>query len=252
MPIVNNNDIVTLVTTGLKTKINEQQASIILLSSDVDQINTQIGAIETQVQSILGQPILNPPTDQNNLKNLSTAVTVDSNGNLKISNLGATSTDPQNTVMLKEMNKTIVGLGNVDNTSDLNKPISTTTQTALNLKANQSDLIKGKYWKPVVISGGAGTRSVALQTNLVNGETYRVGLTWGNQPTSAIKYVITKKTNINAPLERYWHSGLAGLLPNILQLIANGTSGFEITVPFGTVATDGLIFTVDIETSLQN
>lgn len=32
------------------------------------------------------------------------------------------------------LNKTAVGLGNVDNTSDLNKPISTAVQTALNLK----------------------------------------------------------------------------------------------------------------------
>jgi hypothetical protein len=30
----------------------------------------------------------------------------------------------------------MVGLGNVDNTSDANKPVSTATQTALNLKAN--------------------------------------------------------------------------------------------------------------------
>ena len=34
------------------------------------------------------------------------------------------------------LTKTTVGLGNVDNTSDANKPISTATQTALNLKAN--------------------------------------------------------------------------------------------------------------------
>ncbi len=32
--------------------------------------------------------------------------------------------------------KTDIGLGNVDNTSDLNKPISTATQTALDLKEN--------------------------------------------------------------------------------------------------------------------
>ena len=30
----------------------------------------------------------------------------------------------------------MVGLSNVDNTSDANKPVSTATQTALNLKAN--------------------------------------------------------------------------------------------------------------------
>jgi hypothetical protein len=37
--------------------------------------------------------------------------------------------------------KAQVGLSNVDNTSDLNKPISTATQTALDLKANITDLL---------------------------------------------------------------------------------------------------------------
>lgn len=38
------------------------------------------------------------------------------------------------------LTKSDVGLGNVDNTSDLNKPISTATQSALDLKANISSL----------------------------------------------------------------------------------------------------------------
>jgi hypothetical protein len=38
------------------------------------------------------------------------------------------------------IDKSMVGLGNVDNTSDLNKPISTATQTALNLKADTTAL----------------------------------------------------------------------------------------------------------------
>ena len=38
------------------------------------------------------------------------------------------------------LTKADMGLGNVDNTSDLNKPISTATQTALDKKANTSDL----------------------------------------------------------------------------------------------------------------
>lgn len=37
------------------------------------------------------------------------------------------------------LTKTTVGLGNVDNTSDLNKPISTATQSALDLKADLED-----------------------------------------------------------------------------------------------------------------
>ena len=38
------------------------------------------------------------------------------------------------------LNASDIGLGNVDNTSDLNKPISNATQTELDLKANISDL----------------------------------------------------------------------------------------------------------------
>jgi hypothetical protein len=38
------------------------------------------------------------------------------------------------------LDKTDIGLDNIDNTSDLNKPISTATQTALNTKANSSDI----------------------------------------------------------------------------------------------------------------
>jgi hypothetical protein len=39
------------------------------------------------------------------------------------------------------LNKAAVGLGNVDNTSDANKPVSTAQQTALDLKANISNIV---------------------------------------------------------------------------------------------------------------
>ena len=42
------------------------------------------------------------------------------------------------------LNKNDVGLSNVDNTSDVNKPISTATQTALNGKANTTTTINNK------------------------------------------------------------------------------------------------------------
>lgn len=45
-----------------------------------------------------------------------------------------------NTSNPHQVTKAQVGLGNVDNTSDLAKPISTATQTALNAKANSADL----------------------------------------------------------------------------------------------------------------
>lgn len=41
-------------------------------------------------------------------------------------------------VTLHDVSATTVGLGNVDNTSDVNKPVSVATQTALNLKVDNS------------------------------------------------------------------------------------------------------------------
>jgi polygalacturonase len=49
---------------------------------------------------------------------------------------------------LQTVDKTSVGLGNADNTSDLNKPVSTATQTALNAKVTsvvgQTGIITGR------------------------------------------------------------------------------------------------------------
>jgi hypothetical protein len=48
--------------------------------------------------------------------------------------------------------KSMVGLGNVDNTTDLNKPISTLTQTALNLKAN---ILNPVFSSNITVNGSA-------------------------------------------------------------------------------------------------
>lgn len=49
-----------------------------------------------------------------------------------------------------------IGLENVDNTSDLNKPISTAVQTALNAKANNTDLVP--------LQNGINSNEVAIQS----------------------------------------------------------------------------------------
>lgn len=52
----------------------------------------------------------------------------------------AKSSGANKDVYWRSLDKSSVGLGQVDNTSDANKPISTATQAALNLKANTSAL----------------------------------------------------------------------------------------------------------------
>lgn len=66
-----------------------------------------------------------------------------------------------NTSNPHQVTKSQVGLGNVDNTSDLNKPISNATQTELNRKANASDLGTAAF-KNVPTSGDASTNQVVL------------------------------------------------------------------------------------------
>ena len=51
---------------------------------------------------------------------------------------GTTSQYYRGDKTFQNLNKSAVGLSNVDNTSDLDKPLSTATQNALDLKANQS------------------------------------------------------------------------------------------------------------------
>jgi hypothetical protein len=48
----------------------------------------------------------------------------------------APAANPTFTGTVSGVTKSMVGLGNVDNTSDANKPVSTAQQTALDLKAN--------------------------------------------------------------------------------------------------------------------
>lgn len=60
------------------------------------------------------------------------------------------------------LDKTAVGLGNVDNTSDLNKPVSTATQTALNLKANL--LSPSLTGVPTAPTAAAGTNTTQIAT----------------------------------------------------------------------------------------
>jgi hypothetical protein len=62
------------------------------------------------------------------------------------------------------LTKSDFGLGNVDNTSDANKPVSTATQTALNLK--QSTLVSGTNIK--TINGGSllGSGDLTINTGV--------------------------------------------------------------------------------------
>jgi cell division protein FtsL len=99
-------------------------------------------------------------------------------------NLKAPIASPTFTGTVAGISAAMVGLTNVNNTSDANKPISTATQTALDLKANSTDLVAGLATK-------AGTASPTF-TGIVSGITASmVGLGNVNNTSDANKPVST-------------------------------------------------------------
>lgn len=87
--------------------------------------------------------------------------------------------------------KADVGLGNVDNTSDVNKPISTATQTALDLKASLvSPALTGV---PTAPTAAAGTNTTQIATTaFVEGE-----IVSGATGIAGIYYVTTTGSDSN-------------------------------------------------------
>ena len=77
-------------------------------------------------------------------------------------NLKANIESPTFTGTVSGITKAMVGLGNVDNTADINKPVSTATQTALDLKANATDVTTALALKA---NAADVTAALALKAN---------------------------------------------------------------------------------------
>ena len=124
-----------------------------------------------------------------------------------------------------------VGLGNVDNTSDANKPVSTATQTALDLKA---PLASPTFTGTVTIPTGA---SITAPTGLVKGD---VGLgnvdntSDANKPVStAGQTALDLKANIASPT----FTGTVVLPDNTVALGTKTTGDYVATITGGTGVT---------------
>lgn len=101
---------------NINTKLDSHDASINTLNSTVSNHETRIATNEASIVNHETRIT----TNESNIETLET-------------NLSSHTTNISNP---HAVTKTQVGLGNVDNTSDLNKPISSATQIALDTKAN--------------------------------------------------------------------------------------------------------------------
>jgi hypothetical protein len=156
-----------------------------------------------------------------------TKVTVDAKGRATV---GASAT------------KSDVGLSNVDNTSDANKPVSTATQTALNLKANlESPALTGTPTAPTAAAGTDTTQIATTAFTLANrGDRYLTtstsshSLTTGSKTfivQSGLSYTPTQDVTIVYDASRHMHA------------IVTSYSGTTLVVDVDTVEGTGGPFT---------
>lgn len=93
----------------------------------------------------------------------------------------------------QELNKSAVGLSNVDNTSDANKPISTATQNALDLKYDATN--PAGYVDAIGASAAAPVQSVAGRTGSITLSKVDVGLDQVDNTSDANKPISTATQN---------------------------------------------------------
>ncbi|MBU6219663.1 MAG: hypothetical protein KGQ50_03350 [Bacteroidetes bacterium] len=95
------------------------------------------GTVSGVDKNMVGLGSVDNTSDAN--KPISTATQTALNGKENTIPSGTTGQYYRGDKTFQTLDKSVVGLGNVDNTSDANKPVSTATQTALNLKVNIAD-----------------------------------------------------------------------------------------------------------------
>jgi hypothetical protein len=201
-------------------KINED----VVLTSTATELNYVDGvtsAIQTQLDAkaplasptFTGTPTLptgtiaTTQTAANSTTAVATTAFVTTADNLK-----ANIDSPTFTGTVAGITKTMVGLGNVDNTADTAKPVSTAQQTALDLKAN---IASPTFTGTVTLAADPGS---ALQA-------------------ATKQYVDNVVSGVN-----FHESVVAATTGNLAGTYSNGTSGVGATI---TKATNGSIGTID-------
>lgn len=111
----------------------------------------------TQVKSDVGLGNVDNTSDLN--KPISTATQTALDGKENSITAGTTSQYWRGDKSWQTLDKAAVGLGNVDNTSDASKPVSTAQQTALNLKLNKADV-----WRTVITTDSSSFTGTTSET----------------------------------------------------------------------------------------
>jgi len=115
---------------------------------------------------------------------------------------GTTSQYYRGDKSFQTLDKTAVGLGNVDNTSDANKPISTATQTALDGKVDENTAITGATKTKITYdSKGLVTAGADLVASDLPSGIDATKLADGSVTNTELQYIGTVTSNVQTQLD---------------------------------------------------
>jgi hypothetical protein len=244
--------------TALQTGLSNAETALEDLDTEVTNLSTSLSGDITTLQDDLNTAEATLATAVSDLDTHESATT-NVHGIADTAALATKSyADSAVTNAVVALTKSSVGLGNVDNTSDANKPVSTATQSALDLKANLANptftgTVAGITKSMVGLGNVDNTTdankpvSTATQTALdtklnLSGGTLTGALTLSGAPTSDLHAATKQYVDGIAAGINFHQPVVAATTGNLAGTYNNGTDGVGATI---TAASNGAIGTID-------
>jgi len=135
--------------TSVNVNVDDIAAEIINRANADTTLQTNINNVETDLESQIQAEQTRATTAESTLQNnidavdttLSDTIAVETAARIAADNLKANIANPTFTGTVSGITKAMVGLGNVDNTSDASKPVSTAQATALAIKLDKGTFV---------------------------------------------------------------------------------------------------------------
>jgi len=197
------------------------------------------------------------PESLNTLKELSDALGADANYASTITTALGTKApiaSPTFTGTVGGITKSMVGLANVDNTSDANKPVSTATQTALDLKLDSSTAASTYLTQALASTGYVAVAQPSIDYYITNSGSG--AYTVNGVDNGPVEFIKGKKYRVHmaATGHPFWIQTVSGAYSsgNVYStgITGNGTESGHIIVELPQNAPDNLYYACQYHSSM--